>query len=72
VGVLLTWNALSVSWRIALAAAEDALDAGTECLPGEEVRARRVGLGHEREQIKRLLGADARADRVVGDLDTLL
>jgi HAD superfamily hydrolase (TIGR01509 family) len=63
-GVTLTVNGLSVSWRIALAAAHDALDAGSQCLTTEEVHDRLSGLTREREQVERLLEADARVEHV--------
>lgn len=54
-----TLNALSANWRIALAAAHDALTAGTDTLPAAELHLRNVRLSQERDQVQRLLEADA-------------
>lgn len=54
-----TLNALSASWRLALAAAHDALTAVDGSLPADELHARNQRLNKERDRVERLLEADA-------------
>lgn len=67
-GVQLSPNTLSVHWRIALGAAQDALNAGAS-YPGAgplaaELRSRRTRLARERDEVQRLLERDARVEHV--------
>jgi beta-phosphoglucomutase-like phosphatase (HAD superfamily) len=63
-----TVDSLSASWRVALAAARDALLASDRCpvpaLAPTDVRERTNRLTHEREQVAALLEADARTTHV--------
>ena len=63
-----TLDALSAGWRIALAAAQDALHASAECpaptLEPDDLRVRTNRLVHEREAVAALLDADARMEHV--------
>lgn len=64
----LTADALSAEWRVALAAARDALTASantpTPTLDDADVQARAQLLAHERDEVERLLEADARMRHV--------
>jgi len=67
-GVPLNPNTLSVHWRIALGAAQDALHSGAD-YPGAgplatELRTRGARLTRERDEVQRLLERDARIERV--------
>lgn len=66
--VPLTPDALSAGWRVALAAARGALAANahtpTPTLDDEEIHARTQQLVHERDEVERLLEADARMEHV--------
>lgn len=66
--VPLTADALSAGWRVALAAARGALAANaqtpTPTLDDEEIHARTQQLVHERDEVERLLEADARMEHV--------
>jgi beta-phosphoglucomutase-like phosphatase (HAD superfamily) len=59
-----TLNAIAAGWRVALAAAHDALAANTKTLEPEDVRVRTSELAHERERVAALLEADAREGHV--------
>jgi beta-phosphoglucomutase family hydrolase len=63
-----TLDALSARWRVALDSAQEALLATTSCptpvLPPEEVRDRSTRLTQERDNVSRLLDADARVEHV--------
>jgi beta-phosphoglucomutase family hydrolase len=61
-------DSLSAQWRLALDTAREALNATTSCpapvLPPEEIRERSARLTQERDNVSRLLDADARVEHV--------
>jgi beta-phosphoglucomutase-like phosphatase (HAD superfamily) len=63
-----TLNTISAGWRVALAAAQDALAANARCptptLASDDLRVRGLRLTHEREEVASLLDADARMEHV--------
>lgn len=59
-----TLNTIAAGWRVALAAAHEALAAGSDWLPPEDLHRRSTELMHERERVAALLDADARMEHV--------
>ena len=59
-----TLNAIAAGWRVALAAAHDALAANATTLEPDDVRGRTSELARERERVAAILEADARERNV--------